>query len=168
MFFQDFWTWLDARLATYVSVHAADLAGALTPVAGTLGILYVMFWGWLHLRGQIEEPFMEGVKRILTLFVVLGVALHLWGYHDVLVAVFYQGPTELAAALAGAQHRHEGEPVRAAVGARARAQRVEPAPFREFPEEGAHRLDAVGHRQERADIGFAEHPHQRAPPSQQK
>ena len=73
------------------------------PVAGTLGILYVMFWGWLHLRGQIEEPFMEGVKRIFTLFVVFGVALPLWGYHDVLVAVFYQGPTELAAALAGAQ-----------------------------------------------------------------
>ena len=62
MFFQDFWTWLDARLAAYVSVHAADLAAALTPVAGTLGVLYVMFWGWLHLRGQIEEPFMEGVK----------------------------------------------------------------------------------------------------------
>jgi type IV secretion system protein VirB6 len=100
MFFQDFWTWLDARLATYVSVHAADLAAALTPVAGTLD---VMLWGWLHLRGQIEEPFMEGVKRILTLFVVFGVALHLWGYHDVIVAVFYQGPTELAAALAGAQ-----------------------------------------------------------------
>jgi type IV secretion system protein VirB6 len=103
MFFQDFWTWLDARLATYVSVHAADLAAALTPVAGTLGVIYVMLWGWLHLRGQIEEPFMEGVKRILTLFVVFGVALHLWGYHDVIVAVFYQGPTELAAALAGAQ-----------------------------------------------------------------
>ena len=39
---------------------------------------------------------------VLTLFLVFGVALHLWGYHDVLVAVFYQGPTELAAALAGA------------------------------------------------------------------
>jgi type IV secretion system protein VirB6 len=103
MFFQNFWTWLDARLATYVSVHAADLAAALTPVAGTLGVLYVMFWGWLHLRGRIEEPFMEGVRRIFTLFVVFGVSLHLWAYHDVLVAVFYQGPAELAAAIVGAQ-----------------------------------------------------------------
>lgn len=103
MFFENFWTWLDARLATYVSVHAGDLAAALQPVAGTLGVLYVMFWGWMHLRGQIEEPLMEGVRRIFTLFMVFGVALHLWAYHDVLVAVFYQGPTELAAALVGAQ-----------------------------------------------------------------
>ena len=103
MFFENFWTWLDARLATYVSVHAGDLAAALQPVAGTLGVLYVMFWGWMHLRGQIEEPLMEGVRRIFTLFIVFGVALHLWAYHDVLVAVFYQGPTELAAALVRAQ-----------------------------------------------------------------
>ncbi|MEI6458250.1 MAG: type IV secretion system protein [Pseudomonadota bacterium] len=103
MFFQDFWTWLDARLSTYVSVHAADLAAALEPVAVTLGVLYVMFWGWLHLRGQIEEPFMEGVRRIFTLFIVFGVALHLWAYHDVLVSVFYEGPTQLAAAILGAQ-----------------------------------------------------------------
>jgi type IV secretion system protein VirB6 len=103
MFFQDFWTWLDARMVSYVSSHAATLAGALEPVAGTLGVLYVMFWGWLHLRGQIEEPFMEGVRRIFTLFIVFGVALHLWAYHDVLMAVFYDGPTDLAAALVGAQ-----------------------------------------------------------------
>ncbi len=103
MFFRDFWTWLDARLGSYVSVHAADLAAALEPVAGTLAVIYVMFWGWLHLRGQIEEPFMEGVRRIFTLFLVLGVALHLWAYHDVLVAIFYQGPTDLAAAIVGAQ-----------------------------------------------------------------
>jgi type IV secretion system protein VirB6 len=103
MFFQDFWTWLDARLTSYVSSHAATLAGALEPVAGTLGVLYVMFWGWLHLRGQIEEPFMEGVRRIFTLFIVFGVALHLWAYHDVLMAVFYDGPTDLAATLVGAQ-----------------------------------------------------------------
>jgi type IV secretion system protein VirB6 len=103
MFFQDFWTWLDARLGSYVSVHAASLAAALEPVAGTLAVIYVMVWGWLHLRGQIEEPFMEGVRRIFTLFLVLGVALHLWAYHDVLVATFYEGPTELAAAIVGAQ-----------------------------------------------------------------
>lgn len=103
MFFQDFWTWLDARLTGYIGVHAASLAAALEPVASTVGVLYVMFWGWLHLRGQIEEPFMEGVRRIFLLFIVFGVALHLWAYHDVLTAVFYDGPTDLAAALVGAQ-----------------------------------------------------------------
>jgi type IV secretion system protein VirB6 len=103
MFFQEFWTWLDTRLVSYVSTHAATLAAALEPVAATLGVLYVMFWGWLHLRGQIEEPFMEGVRRIFLLFIVFGVALHLWAYHDVLMAVFYDGPTDLAASLVGAQ-----------------------------------------------------------------
>jgi len=102
MFFQNFWTWLTARLSAYISTHAAAVAAAIEPVAGTLAIIYVMVWGYLHLTGRIEEPIMEAARRVLTLVVVLGAALHLWAYHDVIVDTFFTAPQSLAATLVGA------------------------------------------------------------------
>jgi type IV secretion system protein VirB6 len=65
-----------------------------------------MVWGYLQLTGQIEEPFVAGVKRIVTLAVVLGATLKLWLYNTVIVDTFYDAPAQLAAALVGA-----GDPV---------------------------------------------------------
>ena len=65
-----------------------------------------MAWGYLHLTGQIEEPFVAGLKRIVMLAVVLGVGLNLWLYNTVIVDTFYNAPAQLAAAVVGA-----GDPV---------------------------------------------------------
>ena len=43
-----------------------------------LATIYVMAWGYLHLTGQIEEPFTAGLKRIASLAAILGVGLNLW------------------------------------------------------------------------------------------
>jgi type IV secretion system protein VirB6 len=100
-FFQTFWTWLHGQLATYIGTATAKLAAALEPAVVTLGAVYVMVWGYLHLTGRIEEPFSVGLKRLITLAVVLGVSLRLWLYNSVMVDTFYQAPTQLAAAIAG-------------------------------------------------------------------
>jgi type IV secretion system protein VirB6 len=101
--FQTFWTWLTARLESYISTHAAGTAAAIEPAAVAAAVVYVMVWGYLHLRGRIEEPLMEGASRVLRLIVVFGVGLRLWMYHDVVVDLFYLAPTELAARLVGAR-----------------------------------------------------------------
>lgn len=101
-FFQTFWTWLNAALASYIGSTTAKVALAIEPAAVTFGTVYVMVWGYLHLTGRIEEPFVAGLKRIATLALVLGVALHLWLYNSVIVDTFYKAPAELAAAIAGA------------------------------------------------------------------
>jgi type IV secretion system protein VirB6 len=101
-FFETFWAWLNGQLTHYVGDNAARVSGALEPAIVTLAILYVMIWGYLQLTGKIEEPFVVGLKRILTLAVVLGVALRMWLYNTVIVDTFYQAPTELAAAVIGA------------------------------------------------------------------
>ncbi len=101
-FFQTFWTWLNGQLATYIGANTAKVAAALEPAIVTFGAVYVMVWGYLHLTGRIEEPFSTGLKRLVTLAVVLGVALHLWLYNSVIVDTFYQAPTQLAAAVVGA------------------------------------------------------------------
>lgn len=102
MFFTQFMSWLHAQLQTYISAQTTHAAAALAPAAAALGSVYVMGWGYLHLTGTISEPIQDAARRILTLAVVLGCALHLWLYNDVLVALVVQGPSDLAASLLGA------------------------------------------------------------------
>jgi len=101
-FFETFWTWLNEQLIAYVGNNTARVSTALEPAIVTLGTLYVMIWGYLHLTGRIEEPFTTGLKRILTLGVVLGATLKMWLYNTVIVDTFYNAPTQLAAAIIGA------------------------------------------------------------------
>jgi type IV secretion system protein VirB6 len=105
-FFATFWSWLNSQLATYIGNNTAHLAAVLEPTVVTLAVLYVMVWGYLQLTGQIEEPFVAGVKRIVMLAVVLGVTLNLWLYNSVIVDTFYNAPAQLASAVVGA-----GDPV---------------------------------------------------------
>ncbi len=102
MLFQTFWSWLTARLSAYVSVHVASTAAAIEPAAVTAGVIYVMVWGYLQLRGQVEEPVTTGAVRLLTLIAVFGVGLHLWLYHSLIVDTFFTAPADLAAVLVGA------------------------------------------------------------------
>jgi type IV secretion system protein VirB6 len=105
-FFATFWAWLNGQLARYIGDNTAQVAMTLEPAIMTLATLYVMIWGYLQLTGRIQEPFMVGLKRILTLAVVLGVALRMWLYNTVIVDTFYDAPTQLAAAVVG-----PGDPV---------------------------------------------------------
>jgi len=101
-FFATFWVWLNGQLGIYIGNNTARLAAVLEPAVVTLGTLYVMAWGYLHLTGQLEEPFAAGLKRIIMLAVIFGVGLHLWLYNALIVDTFYNAPAQLAAAVIGA------------------------------------------------------------------
>ncbi|MDE1922029.1 MAG: type IV secretion system protein [Gammaproteobacteria bacterium] len=100
-FFATFWNWLNAQLALYIGDNTAKLANVLEPAIVTIATVYVMAWGYLHLTGKIEEPFVDGLKRIALLAAVLGLGLHLWLYDTLLVDTFYRAPAQLAAAVVG-------------------------------------------------------------------
>jgi type IV secretion system protein VirB6 len=101
-FFAEFNTWLNNLLATYIGDNTARVSAALEPTIVTLGILYVMIWGYLQFMGKVEEPFTEGIKRIVTLAVILGAALRLWLYNAVIVDTFFNAPSDLVASIIGA------------------------------------------------------------------
>lgn len=101
-FFEQFQAWLTTILANYIGDNTARIAAVLEPTIVTLGILYVVVWGYLNLVGKIEEPFITGVKRLVVLAVILGVSLSLWLYNSIIVDTFFNAPTELAAATIGA------------------------------------------------------------------
>jgi type IV secretion system protein VirB6 len=101
-FFATFWAWLNGQLATYIGTNTALVAQALEPAIVTLATIYVMVWGYLQLTGRVDEPLLSGVRRLITLAVVLGCALRLWLYNSVLVDSFYRAPAQLAALIVGA------------------------------------------------------------------
>src|SRR6201988_3034454 len=101
-FFADFNAWLTAVLATYIGDNVARVAAALEPFLVTLGPLYGMVWGLLQLTGQIQQPLMDGLKRIAIVAVLLGVAVNLWLYQAVIVDTVFNAPAQLSAALIGA------------------------------------------------------------------
>src|SRR5882724_7998283 len=101
-FFSEFSQWLDATLALYIANNTAAIARLLQPAIVSLGTLYVAVWGYLQLSGKIEEPFIEGTRRLLTLALILGISLQLWLYNTVIVNTFFAAPNALAAGVIGA------------------------------------------------------------------
>jgi type IV secretion system protein VirB6 len=101
-FFAEFNAWLNTLLAGYIGDNVSRIAGTLEPAIVTLAVLYVMVWGYLQLTGSIEEPFIHGVKRLITLAVILSCALSLWLYNSVIVDTFFNAPTQLGAVIIGA------------------------------------------------------------------
>jgi type IV secretion system protein VirB6 len=102
-FFAEFNAWLTALLDNYIQQYTVQMATLLEPAIVTLGTLYVLIWGFLHITGRIEEPVLEGLKRIAILAVVFGVGLDLWLYNSVIVETFYRAPAALAGNLVGAE-----------------------------------------------------------------
>ena len=101
-FFATFSAWLNGILANYIATNTAKIAALLAPAVATLATVYIMVWGYLHLMGRIEEPLVTGLKRIIVLVVVLGGALDLWLYNQVIVDTFFNAPGQLAAGIIGA------------------------------------------------------------------
>jgi type IV secretion system protein VirB6 len=103
-FFAEFNTWLNGLLATYIASNTARIAGTLEPAIVTFATLYVMVWGYLQLTGGIEEPFIQGFKRLMVLAVVLGGSLELWLYNSIIVDTFFNAPGQLASSIIGSDN----------------------------------------------------------------
>jgi type IV secretion system protein VirB6 len=101
-FFAEFNDWLTALLDDYIHRYTGQMAAILEPALVTVGTLYVLIWGLLHIAGRVEEPVLEGLKRIAILSLVFGIGLDLWLYDTVIVETFYRAPAALAGRLVGA------------------------------------------------------------------
>ena len=100
-FFATFSAWLNGLLSTYISSNLSRVSQLLSPALIALATVYVAIWGYLHLMGRIDEPFATGLKKIIMLVVILGGALDLWLYNDLIVDTFYSAPGALAAGVIG-------------------------------------------------------------------
>jgi type IV secretion system protein VirB6 len=101
-FFAQLFAWLNAQLLSYVGTATAAVAAAIEPAVVTLGTIYVMLWGCMSIQGMIQEPVLQGLKRILVIALILGVGLGLWAFNSTITDTFYNAPDQLAAAIVGA------------------------------------------------------------------
>lgn len=99
-FYSALFTKLSAGLATYYQDVAANIVGAITPVATTLLTIYVMLWGWSMMRGVISEPVTDGVSRIVRLALITGIALNVGRYNAYLADMLWNSPDALAGVVA--------------------------------------------------------------------
>jgi type IV secretion system protein VirB6 len=100
-FFITLYNFVQTNVLNMVSTATSNLSASIGPAVVTFATLYVMIWGYLHLRGAIEEPIGEGAKRILMLAVILAVVLDLWEYNAVFIDFFINTPTALSGAILG-------------------------------------------------------------------
>jgi type IV secretion system protein VirB6 len=67
--------------------------------AASLLIIYVLLWGAGIASGQIQEPFTDGMRRILRMVVIVCFALSVGIYSSQIVSFFLQIPSSFAVAL---------------------------------------------------------------------
>lgn len=99
-FFEDTFNKLNGSLTTYVSDVAGSIIGAITPVAYTLLMIYMMLWGWSTMRGMISEPISDGVTRMVRLSVIVAIALNLGRYNSYVVDFLWNSPDAIAGYIA--------------------------------------------------------------------
>ena len=59
-FFSEFTAWLNGILGNYIGATTARIAAVLEPAVVTLGVLYLMIWGYLQLAGKVDvKPHMR-------------------------------------------------------------------------------------------------------------
>ena len=63
----NFFIWLNGQVNNFIADQVGVVSTLLEPAVITLASVYVMMWGYLQLTGKIEEPILEGGRRILVL-----------------------------------------------------------------------------------------------------
>ncbi len=85
-----------------MGTNTALVAATIEPAVVTLATIYVMVWGYLSMRGQIQEPVLEGIKRILVIALIFGIGIRLWTYNTLIVDTVLGAPVQLSATIVGA------------------------------------------------------------------
>jgi type IV secretion system protein VirB6 len=97
-----FFTWLTGQVNNFIATQVGTVSTLLEPAVITLASVYVMMWGYLQLTGKIEEPVLEGGRRILILGVILVLTFKISQNIAPLLDVFVQSPQAVAAGMLGA------------------------------------------------------------------
>jgi type IV secretion system protein VirB6 len=98
----NFFTWLTGQVNNFIATEVGTVSTLLEPAVITLASVYVMMWGYLQLTGKIEEPVLEGARRILILGVILVLTFRISQNIAPLLDIFVQSPQNLAAGMLGA------------------------------------------------------------------
>ena len=99
--FEDSFTYLDSVIETYITDGAASVAGAMEHTAYVMLTVYIILWGWMMMRGMVQEPVTDMMHRVLKLTVITALSTNATLYSSDVVSFLYNWPTAMAGVVAG-------------------------------------------------------------------
>lgn len=100
-FYTDFFNKIDSVLSAYISTTSSNVISALAGTATTLLTIYVLLWGWMMLRGTINEPVRDGLQRIIKISLIWGFAMSVGVYQSQISNWVFSAPNDAAALVSG-------------------------------------------------------------------
>lgn len=90
----------DQLLNEHVLATSAKVAEVIGPTSWKLVGIYIVLWGFAHVRGMIDEPVTDGIFRVLKWTIALGLALNTALYAEHIVNFTMTAPEALASLVA--------------------------------------------------------------------
>lgn len=90
---------IDNHLVNYTTEKCQAVSQLISPAVEGGASIYLLFQGYNHMAGYVEQPFQEFVRMTLKIVAILGVALTVGNYNSLFVDTFQNSPVELVAAL---------------------------------------------------------------------
>lgn len=97
-YFTDFFEKIDNNIVRFTSDHAQAVISIIEPAVVTGMSIYLLFYGYRHMKGEIEQPFMAFIDNMVKMAVVVGTALNFSNYNTYIIDTFTNSPVALAAA----------------------------------------------------------------------
>ncbi|CAM4441046.1 MAG: Type IV secretion system protein VirB6 [Legionellaceae bacterium] len=97
--YNDIMIYINSLCNNYISSYVVKIAEAISPTAYTLLSIYIILWGFICMRGLIQEPIMDGLIRIIKIVFIFSIAIKLGNYNVYVTDVFFKTPEELALVL---------------------------------------------------------------------
>lgn len=100
---------LDTTLADYFTDVVEAVITDITPVVSVLLTIYMMLWGWLVIRGQVNEFVTDGFTRIVRLTIIVAIALNVGHYNGFVSDLLFALPDHLLGVTSNGASTSTGE-----------------------------------------------------------
>lgn len=95
-------TKIDASIVNYAAAKSAAIMTTISPAVVAGFGLYVVFQGYRHIMGEVEQPITAFIDTIVKMVLIVAVALTAGTYNEIVIPTFQDSPAALAAAMTGA------------------------------------------------------------------
>ncbi|MFJ3465758.1 type IV secretion system protein [Achromobacter spanius] len=102
-FYTDTFRHIDNATTNYVLNLSEVVIGSTFDALKQLLIVYVIIWGVAMASGNIQEPIMDALKRVLRMSVVIGIGANVATYNTEIANFLWTWPDALALKLAGTE-----------------------------------------------------------------
>jgi type IV secretion system protein VirB6 len=97
----DLFSFLHNTMRTFINDTSTDIVTAITPAASACGVIVIMFYGFMLMRGSIQSPLIDATYKMLRIIIISGIALNVGVYQNYVVDFLMHAPGRMAAVITG-------------------------------------------------------------------